>query len=121
MPWTAHFFEREDGTVPARDFLETIDLAIRMRLATRIEAVEQNGYSLGGGIFEVCHGYADLYEIRVKVSRQLGRVYCTVDHDRLILISGLVKTENEATPRHVLEEASAYVAEYRRTRRIARE
>lgn len=118
MVWTAYFFERTDGEAPARDFMEALEPALRARLAVRVQAVEQSGFSLGGGIFEVCHGYADLYEIRAKVSRHLLRLYCTLEGNRLILVSGLQKRENEATPQNVLEQAATYVAEYRTTRRV---
>ena len=120
MPWTAHFFETTNGQAPAREFLDALEPAHRMRLAARVEAVQQSGFSLGGGIFEVCHDYADLYEIRAKVSRHLLRLYCTLDGTRLILISGLHKHENEATPKSVLEEAAAYIAEFRQTGRVVR-
>ena len=80
--------------------------------------VAENGWTTGGGYFEACHGYADLFEIRVKVSKRLGRVYCTVDGGRLVLLSGLVKREGEATPRAVLDEAAAYLQEYKRTRSV---
>jgi hypothetical protein len=118
MAWSAYFFEREDGAVPARDFLEALDIPLRMRLASRVVAVEQNGFSLGGGVFEVCHGYSDLFEIRVKVSRRLARLYCTVDGDRLILVGGLLKLQGQPTPQAVLREAAARIAEYRRAKRV---
>jgi hypothetical protein len=118
MAWTAYFFVTEAGVAPARVFLDGLDVPLQMRLATRVQAVEQSGFSLGGGIFEICHGYSDLFEIRVRHSRRLARLYCTVDGDRLILVSGLLKMENEATPAAVLIGASEYIAEYRRTKRI---
>jgi len=120
MAWNAQFFETRDGECPALDFLNGVHAKMQARLAVLVEAVEQNGFGLGGGYFEACHGYSDLFEIRAKVSRSLGRIYCTLDGGILVLVSGLLKEEGEATPEAALEQAAAYIREYRETKRLRR-
>lgn len=119
MAWTAHFYEDANGACPARDFLDGLSAKKRARMAAHVQAVEQNGWQLGGGKFEACSGYGDVQEIRAKFSDDLLRIYCYVDKDELILLSGLDKPERTPTPRNVFEQAAQYANDYKTNKRTA--
>ena len=81
--------------------------------------------SIGGGLFEKCRGFADLYEVRTIFGRQLARYIAALDGradpPRLLLLDGLSKRTGEPTPRSRLQQASGYWNDYQRTRRVSPE
>jgi hypothetical protein len=99
-------------------FEDGLPRKLQGKLATFALAVADSGWSLGGGIFEACHSFSDLFEIRAKLGRDLAREFCTVDGEILILVDGVLKAEGEPTPPDVLRRAYARVERYRTTRRL---
>ena len=119
--WKIQYLEQESSRQPAEEFEDGIPAKLAGKLAKFAQAVQQYGFGLGGGIFEKCHGYSDLYEIRAKLGKDLGREFCTVDGDQLILLCGIVKGVDEATPVAALQEAAGYLCEYQATHRVSPE
>ena len=104
------FYDKPDGTEPAREFLLSIDKKMRAKLAMSIALLEDNGpalrepYSkpLGDGIFE----------IRAKVGTDISRVlYFFVVGRKIILTNGFVK-KTPKTPSSEIRLAKQYRAEY---------
>lgn len=86
VPWGVRYFVDDDGSIPAAEFEDSLADAIAAKLARWVKAVAESGFTLGGGIFEACHDYPGLFEIRAKVGRQLAREFCTVDDGLLVLL-----------------------------------
>ena len=110
MSYTVEYYETEDGTRPAEDFILAQDTKMRAKLLTMLAVLEEKGpalrepYSkpLGDGIFEV----------RAKQSSDITRVlYFFVVGQKAILTNGFVK-KTARTPPAEIERAKRYRADY---------
>ena len=112
MGYTVEYYETEDGTKPAEDFILSQDIKMRAKLFTMLEFLEEKGpalrepYSkpLGDGIFE----------LRAKQSSDIARVlYFFVVGRKVILTNGFVKKTTKTPPAEI-NRAKRYRADYRR-------
>lgn len=104
------FYDKPDGTEPAKEFLLSLDKKMRAKLLFTIDLLADNGpelrepYSkpLGNGIFEV----------RAKVGSDISRVlYFFVIGRRVILTNGFIK-KTQKTPTVEIERAKNYRDEF---------
>lgn len=104
------FYDKADGTEPAKDFLLSLDKKMMAKLFVAIDMLADNGpflrepYSkpLGDGIFE----------LRAKVGSDISRVlYFFVVGRRAILTNGFVKKTPKAPPAEI-KRAKKYRAEF---------
>ncbi len=104
------FYDKPDGTEPAKEFLLSLDKKMRAKLLFTIDLLADNGpelrepYSkpLGNGIFEV----------RAKVGSDISRVlYFFVVGRRVILTNGFIK-KTQKTPASEIERAQSYRNEF---------
>lgn len=104
------FYEKEDGTKPARDFLLSLDVKMRAKMARTIGLLEKNGNrlrepeskSLGDGILE----------LRAKVGSDISRVlYFFVVGKKAVLTNGFIK-KGDKTSKSEIELAKKYRADY---------
>lgn len=106
------YYEREDGTRPAEEFILAQDKKMQAKLFLSLEFLEEKGpalrepYSkpLGDGIFEV----------RAKQGSDISRVlYFFVVGRKIILTNGFVKKTQKTPPREI-DRAKRYRADYQR-------
>lgn len=104
------FYEKQDGSKPARDFLLSLDVKMRAKMVRTIVLLEKNGNrlrepeskSLGDGILE----------LRAKVGSDISRVlYFFVVGKKAVLTNGFIK-KGDKTPKSEIELAKKYRAEY---------
>lgn len=104
------FFEKNDGTSPAKDFVLSQNIKMRVKLFRTLELLEIKGnelrepYSkfLGDGIFEV----------RVKQGTNISRVlYFFISGKKIILTNGYVKKSQKTLPSEI-NLAKKYREEY---------
>lgn len=104
------FYDKKDGTLPARDFIISLDKKMRAKILRTIAILECNGTklrepfskSLGDGIFE----------LRAKTGSDISRVLYFFFVDRqIILTNGFVK-KTQKTPVTEIERAKRYRTEY---------
>lgn len=104
------FYDKEDGTEPAKEFLLGLDTKMRAKMLRTISLLADNGPELrepcskplGGGIFE----------LRTKVGSDISRVlYFFVVGRRVILTNGFMK-KTQKTPTAEIERAKRYRAEF---------
>ena len=105
------FYDKpEGGSMPALEFLDSLDLKMRAKMLRTIQLLADNGtdlrepYSkpLGDGIFE----------LRAKVGSDITRVlYFFFVGRRIVLTNGFIK-KTEKTPPQEIERAKHYRAEY---------
>jgi phage-related protein len=104
------FFEKNDGTSPAKDFILSQNIKMRVKLFRTLELLEIKGnelrepYSkfLGDGIFEV----------RVKQGTNISRVlYFFISGKKIILTNGYVKKSQKTLPSEI-NLAKKYREEY---------
>ncbi len=104
------FYELPDGSKPAAEFLDSIDLKMRAKIARAIVMLRDNGRnlreplskSLGDGIFE----------LRVQMGNNITRIlYFFFVGDRVILTNGFVK-KTQKTPQSEIERTKRYRNEF---------
>lgn len=104
------FYDKEDGTEPAKEFILSLDKKMRAKMLRTVELLLHNGPELrepcskplGDGIFE----------LRAKVGSDISRVlYFFVVGRRVILTNGFIK-KTQKTPASEIERAKRYRAEF---------
>lgn len=104
------FYDKEDGTEPAKEFILSLDKKMRAKMLRTVELLSHNGPELrepcskplGDGIFE----------LRAKVGSDISRVlYFFVVGRRVILTNGFIK-KTQKTPSSEIERAKRYRAEF---------
>jgi len=80
---------------------------------------------VGGGLFEKCRDFPDLWEVRTIFGNELARFVVGKDGSRepprLVLLEGFWKQPGEETPKAPLERAAGCWKDYLKTRRISPE
>lgn len=104
------FYDKEDGTEPAKEFILSLDKKMRAKILRTVELLSNNGpelrepysKSLGDGIFE----------LRAKIGTDTSRVlYFFFVGRRIILTNGFVK-KTQKTPTGEIDRAKHYRAEF---------
>ena len=104
------FYDKADGTEPAKDFILSLDKKMRAKMLRTISLLTDSGPDLrepcskplGDGIFE----------LRAKVGSDISRVlYFFIVGRRVILTNGFIK-KTQKTPPAELERAKRYRADY---------
>ncbi len=104
------FYEKEDGTEPAKDFILSLDVKMRAKMLRIVALLRDNGNKLrepdskplGDGIME----------LRAKVGSDISRVlYFFVVGRKAILTNGFIK-KTQKTPKSEIELAKRYRADY---------
>lgn len=112
MSYDVEYYEREDGSKPAEDFILAQDHKMQAKIFSTLTYLEAMGpnlrepYSkpLGDGIFE----------IRAKLGSDITRVlYFFVVGQKVILTNGFVK-KTQRTPPGEIDRAKRYRADYQR-------
>ena len=104
------FYEKSDGTEPAKDFLLSLDTKMRARLVKIIELLSVNGTELRKPYSE--HLADGIFEIRAKVGSNISRVlYFFVIGKRIVLTNGFIK-KTQKTPKNEIELAKKYRNDY---------
>lgn len=108
--FTVEFYEKENGDIPAEEFLDGLNIRMKTKLVGLIKILQEKGnllrepYSkpLGDGIFE----------LRCKVGNDISRVlYFFYYNGKIIMTNGFVK-KTRKTPRAVINRAKAYRDNY---------
>lgn len=104
------YYEKEDGTFPAEEFILSLDTKMRSKIFRELELLEIFGNklrephskALGDGI----------YEIRAKVASDITRVlYFFAVGQKIILTNGFVK-KTQKTPVSEIALAKKYRIDY---------
>lgn len=109
------FYEKENGTSPAREFILSLDKKMRAKIAKAIGMLAIKGNKLreplskplGDGIFE----------LRAQIATDISRVfYFFMVGKRAVLTHGFIKKTNK-TPPDEIERAKRYRYDYLKRRR----
>ena len=100
------FYEKEDGTEPAKEFLLGLEPKMQAKMLRTIELLEANGTDLREPSSK--HLQDGIFELRAKVGSDISRVlYFFVIGKRIILTNGFVK-KTQKTPRAEIDKAKRY-------------
>ena len=99
------FYDLEDGTEPAKEFLLSLDVKMRAKMLRTIDLLAVNGV-------ELREPHDGIFELRAKVGSDITRVlYFFMVGKRVILTNGFVK-KTVKTPPAEIARAKRYRAEY---------
>lgn len=106
------YYEREDGTAPAEDFILQQPPKMRAKILRNLCLLEELGPALREP-YSSSIGDA-LFEIRSKVGSDITRVlYFFFDGDKAVLTNGFVK-KTQRTPQREIDKAMRYRSDYLR-------
>ena len=104
------FYDLEDGTEPAKEFLLSLDVKMRAKMLRTIDLLAVNGAELREPHSKPLDD--GIFELRAKVGSDITRVlYFFMVGKRVILTNGFVK-KTVKTPPAEIARAKRYRAEY---------
>jgi len=104
------FFEKENGSYPAEDFILSQDKKMQVKLYRTLQLLEIKGNELREHYSKKLT--SNIFEIRVKFSSNISRVlYFFVLNKKIILTNGFIK-KTQKTPKREIEIAEKYRLEY---------
>ena len=116
FPFNAEFYDKPDGTEPARDFLDTLDAKMFAKMIRAIDVIKAAGTTVREPYSK--HLDDGIFEVRAKVGTNISRVlYFFFTGKRFILTHGFIK-KSQKTPPSEIEKAKRYRAEYLNRKKI---
>ncbi len=104
------FYEKEDGTEPAKDFILSLDVKMRAKMLRTISMLQANGNNLREPESKKLDD--GIMELRAKVGTDISRVlYFFVVGQKAVLTNGFIK-KTQKTPPIEIERAKKYKADY---------
>ena len=104
------FYDLPDGSCPAEDFLNSLDIKMQAKMAWTIRIFQENGTDLRKPYSEYLRD--DIFELRAKVGSNISRVlYFFYDGGKAVLTHGFIK-KTQKTPVSEIERAIKYRKEY---------
>lgn len=101
---------KADGTEPAKDFLDNLDVKMRAKMLRTIVLLQNNGYELREPYSKLLKN--GIFELRAKVGSDISRVlYFFVVGKKIVLTNGFIK-KTQKTPTEEIERAELYRSEY---------
>lgn len=106
----AIFYNKPDGTEPAKEFLNNLDIKMQAKMARTIQILQDNGTALREPYSKPLEG--GIFELRAKVGSDISRVlYFFFVGKKVILTNGFIK-KTQKTPKAEIERAKSYRDEY---------
>lgn len=107
-------YEKEDGTIPVQEFLDSLDVKMRAKMVRTILMLEANGYELREPYSKSLSSEKGIMELRAKVGSDISRVlYFFIIGRKAVLTNGFIK-KTQKTPKSEIEKAQNYRADYLR-------
>lgn len=104
------FYEKPDGSEPAKEFIQSLEIKMRAKMIRTIELLEKNGNLLREPESKLIED--GIFELRAKVGSDISRVmYFFTDGQKAILTNGFIK-KTQKTPRAEIKKAKRYRADY---------
>lgn len=104
------FYDKPDGSEPAKEFLLSLDKKMRAKIVMLIELLAENGSALREPYSK--HLVDGIFELRAKVGSDISRVlYFFVIGKRIVLTNGFIK-KTQKTPKSEIELAKKYRNEF---------
>lgn len=105
------FFEKENGEVPAEDFINSLDTKMAAKVYRLLMMISENGPELREPYSK--HLDDGIFELRAKIGSNITRVlYFFFAGRRVIVTNGFIK-KTQKTPKSEIDKAKAFRKEYR--------
>ena len=104
------FYTKPDGTKPAMDFLDSLDIKMKAKMSRTIAVLQSGGNYLREPYSK--HLSDGIFELRAKVGSDVSRVlYFFIVGKQAILTNGFVK-KTDKTPTEEIDRAKQYRSDY---------
>jgi len=114
--WNIIFYEKEDGTIPVQEFLDTLPAKHHAKAFRDIDILEKYGTMLTGPY--VKHIQGKLWELRIRLASDVSRIFYFVPFGSdIVLLHGFVK-KTQKTPSREIETANNYLEDYNRRNKL---
>ena len=108
--YQAVFFEKENGDMPAQEFLDSLDIKMNAKMVRTISMLQNNGPDLREPYSK--HLDDGIFELRAKVGSDISRVlYFFIVGRCAILTHGFIK-KTQKTPKPEIDKAKVYREDY---------
>ena len=106
------FYEKENGEIPVKEFLDNLDKKMREKALGQIAILEEKSRTLREPYSKYIKD--GIFELRIKFSSDITRIfYFFYVEDRAILTNGFIK-KTQKTPTSEIEKALKYKADFER-------
>lgn len=106
------FYDKTDGTVPVKEFLDSLDVKMRAKMLRTIAMLQVNGYELREPYSKSLTDGEGIMELRAKIGSDISRVlYFFVIGKKAVLTNGFIK-KSRKTPKEEIDRAKRYRADY---------
>jgi phage-related protein len=113
--WSVEYYEVRKGSCPVREFIDSLDIKAKAKMARTIDLLEEFGIDLGMPYAK--HIAGKLWELRTRLSTNRYRIIYFFDTGKtFILLHGFVK-KNENISKFDLEIARNRMGDYLSKRR----
>lgn len=116
MAYDIEFYQKENGDVPVKIFLESLPIKLRAKTLREIELLEKHGFDLKEPHTRPIKGKVNkgIYELRIKFSTDISRVfYFVYSGSTFVLLHGFIK-KTIKTPTGEIDRARKYKEDYER-------
>ena len=106
------FYEKENGEIPVKDFLDSLDIKMRKKALGQIVILESYGRTLREPYSKYIKD--GIFELRIQFSSDISRIfYFFYVGDKIVLTNGFIK-KTQKTPPKEIEKALKYKEDYER-------
>lgn len=107
------FYTRENGKVPVRDFLYSLTPKLRAKAFSDIEMLRTMGNDLTEPYVKPVKRKKNkgLYELRIKFSTDIARIFYFTYYNKYILLHGFIK-KSMKLPQTEIDKARKYMEDY---------
>ncbi len=104
------FYDKPDGTQPAKEFLDSLDIKMQAKMVRTIKILQDNAVALREPYSKSLED--GIFELRAKVGSDISRVlYFFFVGKKVILTNGFIK-KTQKTPKTEIERAKNYRDEF---------
>lgn len=105
-----NFYETENGKIPAKEFILSLDVKMRAKVLRYLEILKESGNALREPYTK---GLGDgIFELRIKQGSDISRVlYFFMAEKRIIITNGFIK-KSQNVPKGEVELAKKYRKNY---------
>lgn len=108
--FTVIFYEKQNGEVPVKNFLDSMDIKMKVKMVGLMEILQEKGNLLREPYSK--HLQDGIFELRVKVGNDICRVLYFFYYDgRIIFTNGFIK-KTRKTPKEDIVKAKKYRRDY---------
>jgi phage-related protein len=104
------FYEKENGSVPAEVFLDSLDQKMNAKMTRAMAALQEHGHELREPYSK--HLTDGIFELRAQVGTNISRaLYFFFVGKRIIITHGFIK-KTQKTPASEIDKAKSYRKEF---------